>query len=237
MCGKLIYRKKSGYENRQHHYCSKECYMKSINETKRETRTCKLCGKEFTVKKSRPKILCSSKCQIDWSRTEWQRDAARTRTINNLQNGIMPQVNSSTQIITNDILDELNIKYENEYRLGRFSMDNYLNEYNLFIEVMGDYWHCSPIKYSSPTNEIQKERIESDFRKNMYIKESGNYVLYLWEKDFIKRRDICGALIKLYVNNSGQLDDYNSFNYDYDIDGKISLNKNIVKPFYLKSPA
>ena len=72
----------------------------------------------------------------------------------NLSKGVVKRLqsvditNTSIQIAINDILDNLNINYQREYPLDYYSCDNFLIDYNIIIEVMGDYWHGSPLKYN-----------------------------------------------------------------------------------------
>lgn len=135
------------------------------------------------------------------------------------------------QIIANQILDSLGVSYRNEEPFTYYSVDNYLPEYNLIIEVMGDYWHSSPLKYDDKINEKQKHIISRDKAKRTYIKNSyGISILYLWEYDLINRPDVCERLIKIYIESRGVLDNYNSFNYNLS-DSLIFLNENIIKPF------
>ena len=54
--------------------------------------------------------------------------------------------NSKIQLKINSILDELKINYEREKIFEYYAADNYLNDFNLIIEVMGDYWHGNPNK-------------------------------------------------------------------------------------------
>lgn len=56
-------------------YCSKPCFFNDPNHPKNQKKpsswlikNCLNCGDEFTCRKSRNKILCSSKCQIEWNK-------------------------------------------------------------------------------------------------------------------------------------------------------------------------
>lgn len=145
--------------------------------------------------------------------------------------GAFSDRNTTPQIIVNGILDALGIKYENEYRIGNYLIDNFLVEYHLSIEVMGDYWHCSPVKYTKPINNVQFHSVERDRKKaNIIFRETGFRVLYLWEKDIIGRRGLCAKLIRKYVESNGVLDDYNSFNYAEYAGGDIVAQK-LYTPF------
>lgn len=126
------------------------------------------------------------------------------------------------------MLDNMGIKYINEYNVEYYAVDNYLVDYNLFIEVMGDYWHCSPIRYPIIKYQQQREAIRRDKAKHTYITETYNIpILYLWESDINKNPKLCESLIQKFINENGRLQNYNSFNYHLDND-KITLNDNIV---------
>lgn len=56
-------------------YCSKPCFFSDPNHPKNQkkiecwvTKNCLNCNVEFTCRRSRNKILCSSKCQIEWNK-------------------------------------------------------------------------------------------------------------------------------------------------------------------------
>ena len=119
---------------------------------------------------------------------------------------------SSIQILINDMLDKNDIAYKREYEIKFYSIDNYLFEHNLFIEVMGDYWHSSPLKYNEnkyKINEIQWKTLQHDKQKHTYIKNHFNKeILYLWEYDIKYNMDVCEKLMLLYISNNGVLDNY-----------------------------
>ena len=148
------------------------------------------------------------------------------------------RLDTKIQIKINSILDKNNINYEREFSIKYYSVDNFLKEYNLIIEVMGDYWHSSPLRYGKNKyliNEIQYKTIRHDKQKHTYILNHLNVeILYLWEKDIEKYPQKCEALILEYIRNKGNLPDYNSFNYSFH-DNKLKLNSQIITP-YLKQP-
>ena len=144
----------------------------------------------------------------------------------------MGHVNSKPQMILNNLLDTMNIAYEREYPLKYYSIDNYLKENNLMIEVQGDYWHSNPLKYNKSLNEIQARGIKKDKAKHTYVKKYFNIeILYLWENDIIKNLDICKQLIQLYINSNGNLSNYHSFNYYLDAANKLCLKDDIIIPY------
>lgn len=140
--------------------------------------------------------------------------------------------NTKPQRIINSLLNKLNISYKNEETFKYYSIDNYLTEYNLAIEVMGDFWHCHPLKYETSNKyDIHKKTISRDKAKHTYINKYNNIeILYLWESDIYDNLDVCEELIKLYITQNGKLNNYHSFNYSL-IDGKLTLNNNLIIPY------
>ncbi len=51
-----------------------------------------------------------------------------------------------------------------------YAVDNYLDKYNLIIEVMGDFWHCHPLKYTKDTmKEIHKKKSSKKIKQSTRI--------------------------------------------------------------------
>jgi len=129
------------------------------------------------------------------------------------------------QLMTNDLLDDMCVNYENEYDCKYYLIDNYLTDYNLMIEVMGNFFHCSPVM--NLENSRKTKIIGKDKAKHTYIKKYKSIeVLYLWEKDINENIDVCGSLVEQYIKNNGILENYHSYNY-YLNDGKLKLIDNL----------
>ena len=196
----------------EHHFCSQKCYWNYRSK--------------YYVKEKHP--------SYNKIYTEKERNKFRAITINRIKNGLYPQTLTKPHKKVNYILDEMNIRYENEYNCKYYSIDIFLSDYNLMIEVMGDYWHASPIKYQNKNklSDIQFKDIRKNKSKHTYIKRYYNIeILYLWEKDISDRENICKLLIKKYTEQNGILKDYNSFNYSND----FKINKNIIKPYFINN--
>ena len=201
---------------------------------------CDWCGKEVIVKRYKAvgdqKIFCSTVCRQAWYANIWsQRDSwreeSRRRAVDLLSSGVCSHVDTAPQRIVNGILDELNVPYVNEFPLGGYSMDNKLGNDNLYIEVMGDYWHALPAKYScwNTLTQHQQKRIRADAGKHEYVtKVLGAHILYLWESDCIANRAVCKALIQWYCANHGALQNYHSYNYTLS-NGVLRLKDNILE--------
>lgn len=232
-CEKELKVKPNVYKKNKWHFCSRECYYNfrseeltgekvyNYNSVKMECYTCK---KEILVNESKRKkndhFFCSHDCyqQVRLEVVDYK----FTRT------GIHLKIN--------DILDKNKIKHKDEKGYKYWSVDISLEDCNLLVEIMGDYWHGTPLKYTyDQLNQTQITKVRSDKAKRTYIINKFNInILYLWEKDIDTNIELCEKLIKLYISNNGILEDYNSFNYSL-IDGELSLNKNIIKPFFMRN--
>lgn len=239
-CGKEFH-----YKDRKQMFCSKECvweYQKTLigekspkyNHTELQ---CEICGKTFSVKQSKvgKQRFCSRECQEIWY-SEYRKTPEKTkelaeRLIKLLDEGKIKKSLTKPHIKINKMLDELSIKYENEYNVKYYSIDIFLPENNLMIEIMGDYWHSNPTtKYGDAKNEQQQSRIGKDKAKHSYVKNQyGIEILYLWENDINNRIDLCKNLVLEYIYNNGILENYNSFNYNKEF-GELHLNDKIIVP-------
>lgn len=201
---------------------------------------CNWCGKEYFENgyniRTKNHHFCSSKCRREWYAKVWSqqpewKEKSRERAAKILESGIISQTQSKPQILLNGILDNMDIKYVNEYNVKYYAVDNYLTDYNLFIEVMGDYWHCNPLRYLTIKYQHQREAIRRDKAKHTYIvQEYGIPILYLWESDINTNPELCKALVQKFIAEHGFLKNYNSFNYNLQ-DGILSLNENIVPSY------
>ena len=230
-------------------FCSTKCQGRwqstqigDLNpRTNRIICNCDNCGNELKIIKSiynRNKYnFCNESCRKEWysnyysKQKEWI-DESRKRAVNILKNN-NTTTNTLPQKIINELLLKMGIKYENEKEYTYYSVDNYLIDYNLIIEVMGDFWHCNPNIYNTEDKirDIQKRRIPKDKSKHTYIKNKYNIeILYLWENDIYNNLELCEQLIRLYVLNNGILQNYHSFNYNIE-NGDIELNNKIIIPY------
>lgn len=149
-----------------------------------------------------------------------------------ISNGIMPQTLTKPHRKINTLLELHEIDFENEHPEKYHSIDIYLPEYNLMIEIMGNYWHAHPLKYNiNQLTSQQRKSIKQDKSKHTYVKKYKNIeILYLWEKDINENIDLCWMLIQKYIENNGVLNNYHSFNYHLDQKFLI-LNDILVTPF------
>jgi len=144
------------------------------------------------------------------------------------------QINSKIQLKVNEILDRNLIKYSREHTIKYYSIDNYLLDSELYIEVMGNYWHATPLRYNENKymlNKTQQKGLRNDKAKHTYVKEHFNKeILYLWESDIEKNLDMCEKLILKYIECKGILENYHSFNWELSGD-QLCLRNNIIIPY------
>ena len=186
---------------------------------------------------SKQHMFCSAECRQAWYANVWSqsdewREASRRRGVRLLSRGDVDR-QTKPQVMVNGLLDRLHITYINEYDCKYFAIDNYLPQYNLMIEVMGDFWHSSPIRYrADQLRDVQRKIIAKDKRKHTYIERShGVQILYLWESDIYHRIDLCRAMIEQYIQREGVLPNYHSFNYDY-CDGHLLLHTEVIQAYF-----
>lgn len=225
-CGKKFKKRRSSKKR----FCSVTCqneWQKTNTGKKnpkytRQKHNCDYCGREHIVKAykiNNKNLFCSTECRQKWfadiwSQNEEWKNESRERAVKILSDGIISKTNSKPQVIIDSILDELSVNYQREYPSGYYSIDNFLSDYNLCIEVMGDFWHASPVKYAKPKYEKQTKTVHRDIQKRKYVKDNiGCEILYLWESDIINNKNLCTSLIKLYIHSNGVLPNYHSFNY------------------------
>lgn len=135
------------FKFRDKKFCSRDCYFESVrqgktkmgrtkDETIREFRECKVCGKEFESKKKQSKEMCSNECRIKWGERDdvkenrlekikktvqekygvnhiWQVKEIHQKTIENRDNVLMGlKVSESLNKKTQKEWDEINLKKE-----------------------------------------------------------------------------------------------------------------------------
>jgi len=79
--------------------------------------------------------------------------------------------------------------------------DFYLPEYNLLIEVDGDFYHCHPIKFTEPQYEIQKINIINDKFKSEWATQNGYKLIRFWESEINDNPELVMQKLKEYLIN------------------------------------
>ena len=229
-CGKEIISTPSQIQK----YCSIECKhigevgkytMENNPNFKRIKTNCAMCDEEIYVKQHKfekqQNNFCSDKCRNKhfkeiYTKTEDYSNKRRDLTLKALSDGKFKKVDNEIQRSVNKMLFELGIKFINEKVIFKFALDNFIEDRNLAIEVMGTFWHQDirfneQIIYNSRVNNIVKDKAKRTYLNNIGVK-----VLYLWEYDIENDFELCKNMIKEFYDNNGIIDNYHSFNYKSD---------------------
>lgn len=105
-----------------------------------------------------------------------------------------------TELKMIELLNYLNIKWEAQKRLDTYFYDFYLTDYDIYIEIDGDFWHCNPKIYTKMI-EQQRKHIERDILKNKTIEKYNKTLLRFWEDDIYNNPDIVINKLKLILKN------------------------------------
>ena len=164
-------------------YCSWECNSKSKTLITgldhplytRQIRTCEWCGEERRVKpaKLHEFRFCSRQCQGAWLKSHCHSPTTPELSVANA-------------------LDALNIYFDAEYRIGRYSCDFALPQYRLVIEADGDYWHSLPNQKAT------------DIAKDKYLQAQGWQVLRFKECDIHSNLAGCLSRLSEYIESQSE---------------------------------
>lgn len=94
-----------------------------------------------------------------------------------------------------ELLIKNNIKFERQKWINNFCYDFLILEKNILLEAQGDYWHCNPELYLEDyyhtiIKKTSKEIWEYDKVKMENAEKYKYSVIYVWEKDFMKNKDM-----------------------------------------------
>ena len=121
--------------------------------------------------------------------------------------GLLKKGKTSIEIIFETYLKENNINYISQFYISYFKdkkrfkiYDFFLFEYNLLIEIDGDYWHGNPIFFKK-LNEAQIKNADNDNFKNILAKSKGYDIFRIWEYEIKNNTFIDKLKNKLYDKN------------------------------------
>lgn len=96
-----------------------------------------------------------------------------------------------------EVLNSLNIKYQNQFFVNRKSYDFKILDTMILIEIQGDFWHANPKIYESndiinhPGKKIKANEIWiKDHKKKENANKYGYKVIYFWEDEMNSMNDI-----------------------------------------------
>jgi G:T-mismatch repair DNA endonuclease (very short patch repair protein) len=165
-----------------------------IKEAIKETRKNPEFGKKISkTKQENPyKFSEESKVKMSKSRTglkrsdETKKKMSETAIKNILKTGVVKT--SKIEYIIKDILTEMGIRFIHSYYVKDTDFnkvyDFYIPEYEIFLEIHGDFWHCNPdTKFINPEYKTQYKNIENDKLKEEWVKNQNKKLFIIWESD------------------------------------------------------
>lgn len=215
LCGKKS--SKVNSKMTEKNFCSKECSTKwdSIYSKRRVFKKCLTCKKPFEVLLSRKDTAktCSRECHNKYlSVSSSEGGHLHEVMMKNILKGtsVLQKYDTLPERIVREELEKLNIKYEEQKEMyNKFIVDFYLPEYNIVLEVFGDYWHSNPQVYGygeglKEPNENQLKQIKKDKSRKGYLEKCGHKFVSLWEKDIYEnpRNLININILKAHRKNS-----------------------------------
>jgi len=101
-----------------------------------------------------------------------------------IKNQKFPQTKTIPCILFARFLSNLGVRFEEEVIVGFFSFDFFLPDFNVFVEVDGDYWHSNPKFYpNGPKTKSQKINWYRDIKKKQFADCENLTVFHWWEDD------------------------------------------------------
>lgn len=180
-------------------FCGKECnkiYFKKEKDRVHPKRECVICGKTYRVSHSsryNSNVTCSRKCYDIWFKEYSNREDVKKKFIKMMATAKRKGSLTKPEKIVLKCLRDNNIKFVPQYPIenGRFIVDFFLPELQIFLEVFGDYWHSNPNKYGDtkdlkPLNKKQLSIKERDKIKIKYFNDRNLNLKIIWETDIYK---------------------------------------------------
>jgi len=139
--------------------------------------------------KTKKKISIANTGNIAWNKDLTKETDDRVRKMSEkallrIQNNSGPFKDTKPELKMKEILNELNIQFEHQFRLQNHLFDFHLLNTNILIEVDGDYWHGNPKKFSK-LNKVQKIVKQKDLKKESFAKENNFILLRFWEDNIL----------------------------------------------------
>jgi len=124
----------------------------------------------------------------------------RERVLLRIQNNPGPFKDTKPELKMKEILNELNIPFEHQFRLGNHLFDFHILNTNFLIEVDGDYYHGNTKKFIK-LSEKQLKQYQKDIKNEKLVKENNFILLRFWESDILNNTEkvksiICSKIVR-----------------------------------------
>ena len=152
-------------------------------------------------------VLWSKERHSNTSKKRWENFTPeyREQLIKNIIKNLQSGCNSGLESKIGEGLTQLGVEFIRNFYINRNQYDFYIKNYNLILEIQGDFWHANPEKYKSDdilnfpnTNGV----IASDIWKKDEIKkkkaiDNGYQIDYLWETEIRKSENVIDLIIPI----------------------------------------
>ena len=96
---------------------------------------------------------------------------------------------SNLEVSFADLLDKLNIKYEQHFVFKKREYDFLLTDHNILIETHGCFFHCCKEHNPEPKYAFQRRNLKNDQYKVKLVKFDKTYtLLVIWEHEIEKKK-------------------------------------------------
>lgn len=112
---------------------------------------------------------------------------------------------TSIEKFIEDLLNQLGVKFKKQKAIRFYNVDFFLPDYNLVLQINGEYWHCDPRVYPQPKNNIQKKNIEKDKEAKKAIIDGGYKLLEIWEGDIKRSPDVVMEKLKKIISENEKI--------------------------------
>lgn len=127
---------------------------------------------------------------LNKKRSEETKQKHREKALQRIQNHFGPFKDTKPELKMKEILNELNIQFEHQFRIEgiNHNFDFRILNTNILIEVDGDYFHGNPKKYSTLYERQIKQRQKD--KENEELAKASNFILLrFWEDDILNNTE------------------------------------------------
>jgi len=199
VCSSPTYVQPYRMKTQKYFYCGQECYFKHRASLPRKGTLeveCDECKGKFTRYKHLVEASTNHFCGVECY-SVWKSKYGVTEITGK----------TSIEKTTEDILNKNNISYVyqkqiKDEKFGNCYYDFYIEDYNLLIEVDGDYWHGNPKKYPK-LNSQQLGCKKRDKEKNEVALKNNYNLVRIYEDELLNltQQQIVNKIKKQYVKH------------------------------------
>jgi len=123
------------------------------------------------------------------------------KALQRYQYNLGPWKNTKPEIKMKEILNELTISFEHQFRLGNHLYDFHISNTNILIEVDGDYYHGNPEIFDDLTENQLIQKLKD--AQNTRLAKTNNFVLLrFWQNDIMNNTEKVKRIIfsKFLIN-------------------------------------